>query len=76
MAAECEHGEPLGPAFACPPCQQPPAAAPPPAGDWSPPFDARFPGRCLTCDGHINPGDRIRFHDSDAIHDDCTGAAT
>lgn len=70
MADECEHGEPLGPAFACPPCQ----TTPRPARRLlivSPAFPARFPGRCAVCDAAIVVGSTIRIDDGDPIHDGC-----
>lgn len=74
MADECEHGEPLGPAFACPPCQATYAPAPRRHAHLSNPFPARFPGRCPVCDEPIVEGDLIRMWDEIAVHDDCVTA--
>lgn len=36
-------------------------------------FEARFGGRCGSCDERIHEGDAVRFEgDDNLIHDDCT----
>lgn len=35
-------------------------------------FDARYPGRCASCDGRINEGDQVTYVDDELVHTECT----
>ena len=66
MAAECDHGEPYGPGWACPPCQTTPRRTV--DITHGPIFAARYDGRCVTCDQTIDAGDLVQALAVDGDH--------
>lgn len=34
-------------------------------------FQARYPGRCVSCDGRIHEGQHVRYEDDFLVHADC-----
>ncbi|MEU9806243.1 hypothetical protein [Mycobacterium sp. NPDC050853] len=36
-------------------------------------FEAKYPGRCGSCDNKIHPGDDVHYEDDELVHDDCPG---
>jgi hypothetical protein len=38
-------------------------------------FQAKYPGRCGSCDERIDVGDEVRYDDDELVHDRCKALA-